>query len=63
MHAEEYKFIDIGTDDLSHRSSFYIAEKEALKEIDGKTFKGSKRNIKLARESSKRSKRPPSKIL
>jgi len=62
MHEEGYTFIDIGNDALPHRSSFYVAEKVTLKEIDAKVHKGSKRNMGLARDNAKPSERPPSKL-
>ena len=63
MHKENYTFIDLGEDSSSNRSSFYLAEKETLKEINAKVLKANKKNIDIARNNAKPSRRPPSKIL
>ncbi|MDP4537656.1 RHS repeat-associated core domain-containing protein [Alkalimonas collagenimarina] len=63
MHKDNYTFIDLGEDSSSNRSSFYLAEKDALKEINAKVLKANKKNIDIARTSAKPSGRPPSKIL
>ncbi|SDE62180.1 RHS repeat-associated core domain-containing protein [Paracidovorax valerianellae] len=61
-HAEGYKFIDVGVDAAENRSSFYLAEKQALTELGIKPARGNSAAIAAARAAAPVSSRPKSKL-
>ncbi|GKS73220.1 DUF6531 domain-containing protein [Acidovorax sp. SUPP950] len=61
-HAEGYKFIDIGADGAENRSSFYLAEKQALTDLGVKPARGNAAAIAAARAAAPVSGRPKSKL-
>jgi RHS repeat-associated protein len=62
-HREGYSFIDIGADGSPNKSYFYAIERQTLHQINGKVYKGVPTAINEARNNSKPSARPKSKVL
>ncbi|GAB2528793.1 BRCT domain-containing protein [Microbulbifer agarilyticus] len=63
MHNEGYEFIDIGADNSSNRSPFYLAEKKRIEEIGAKVHNAPSKRVTEARAGAPESSRPPSKSM